>query len=99
MSLNSGSSTLTADSRNAPTMLVNPSAGEAWNWVDVAKDAGIDAEITFDSGRTWLPFPSAKTGWSGPFPKSSRYVAVRPKVDGQVVAGLIGLARAITYPQ
>ena len=90
MSLNSGP--VSASSRSSPTVLVNPAAGEPWNYIDVQRDANdLDAEISFDSGTTWVPFPGNRAGWSGPFPKSSNRVLVRPKTDGQSITGLAAL--------
>ena len=98
MSLTSGNTTKTATSRTTPTVLIDPAAGERWNYIDVLRAAnGVDAEISFDSGATWLPFPGNTSGWSGPFNKSDARVMVRPVVDGQAVTGLMAYARLIIY--
>jgi hypothetical protein len=95
MSLNSGDTTVTANDRANPTVLVNPAAGELWNQVDVSKTAGIAAEISFDGGSNWLPWPADYTDWCGPFPKSTNRVLVRPAPGLTPVTGLLALARRV----
>ena len=100
MSLNSGPNTKTASILATPTILFTPAAGERWNYIDVYRDTSGSppgAEISFDSGANWLPFPGNNPGWSGPFAKTDNSVQVRPKLDGEQVTGLFALARLVVY--